>query len=260
MISFVPNRCRNCDTNLTSDTVANKYQQLKLINNNVRVSESEYILNKSALIAGHNVKPWNQQSDRAVPSFQKELIKTGFHNSMNSRHASKTSSRPGCQTPGGVGVDIKHNSYDRYLNRIKAYNLKSGIVISQKGRKMNVNSIISSCYCPNNIFTEWNGGQENKIIDLNIVYYIGMLVWINYGNCCTKKQGYIVDIDNVNNIYKLRFKDNTTGLYSFNDIVPAYKEICTSPDNNLALLLKNIMSNGNGSFYYNDGSVNQCLL
>ena len=38
---------------------------------------------------------------------------------MNKIHTSQTSSRPGTQTPGGAGCDIKHNSYDRYLNRLK---------------------------------------------------------------------------------------------------------------------------------------------
>jgi len=28
--------------------------------------------------------------------------------------------RPGAGSPGGIGVDIKHNCYERYLNRIKA--------------------------------------------------------------------------------------------------------------------------------------------
>ena len=28
--------------------------------------------------------------------------------------------RPGCSTPGGAGVDMKHGSYQRYLNRIMA--------------------------------------------------------------------------------------------------------------------------------------------
>lgn len=61
---------------------------------------------------------WNQQSDRPVPSVQRGIIPTG-QSSLNRRHTSVTSSRPGCQTPGGAGCDIKHNSYDRYLNRLK---------------------------------------------------------------------------------------------------------------------------------------------
>ena len=62
---------------------------------------------------------WNQMSDRPVPSVQRVTVPTGQNNSRNSRHHSVTSSRPGCQTPGGKGCDIKHNSYDRYLNRLK---------------------------------------------------------------------------------------------------------------------------------------------
>jgi hypothetical protein len=62
---------------------------------------------------------WNQMSDRIVPSVQKAVVPTGINSSSNRRHSSVTSSRPGCQAPGGIGCDIKHNSYDRYLNRLK---------------------------------------------------------------------------------------------------------------------------------------------
>ena len=49
--------------------------------------------------------PWNQTSDKIVPSVQ--------------RRGGSVRNIPGGQTPGGVGCDIKHNSYDRYLNKLK---------------------------------------------------------------------------------------------------------------------------------------------
>ena len=122
-------RYRNCDTNLTSNTPSNQYQILKLIQKTVRIPGSLYTSNLGPLNA--YVKPisnpsenlygvcWNQMSDRPVPSVQKATTPTGYANSLNSRHHSVTSGRPGCQTPGGAGCDIKHNSYDRYLNRLK---------------------------------------------------------------------------------------------------------------------------------------------
>jgi hypothetical protein len=118
-------RLRSCDTNLTSVSAANQYQRLKLIQNTVRVPSSMYTMNLGSLTA--YVKPsietqnvcWNQMSDRPYASEQRATVPTGFNNSLNSRHHSVTSSKPGCQTPGGKGVDIKHNSYDRYLNRLK---------------------------------------------------------------------------------------------------------------------------------------------
>lgn len=35
------------------------------------------------------------------------------------QQSSLTRDRPGSQAPGGSGVDIKHNSYARYLARLK---------------------------------------------------------------------------------------------------------------------------------------------
>jgi hypothetical protein len=69
---------------------------------------------------GPNVN-WNQRSDRQYASIQ-----TAVHPSHgNSLRSSLTSDRPGTCAPGGRGVDIKHDSYARYLNRKKAGNLKT---------------------------------------------------------------------------------------------------------------------------------------
>ena len=160
-------KCRSCDTNLTSNTPATRYQIQKRIQNTVRVPSSEYLMNKAALnvVAGPVGKEvcWNQQSDRPVPSVQKATIPTGTFTSMNGRHTSHTSSRPGCQTPGGIGCDIKHNSYDRYLNRLKGKKvLKRGIIpptfalpyipfnraYPVYGSKLMKTSIVAGCYCP----------------------------------------------------------------------------------------------------------------
>ena len=161
-------RLRSCDTNLTSDTPANQYQRLKLIQNTVRVYSSIYTSNlgplnayKQPTAATYGVC-WNQMSDRPVPSVQRATIPTGFANSLNNRHNSVTSSRPGCQTPGGVGCDIKHNSYDRYLNRLKAKGpLRRGYVPPEFGEPIPFNpafpiyggktvktNIINGCDCP----------------------------------------------------------------------------------------------------------------
>jgi len=64
---------------------------------------------------------WNQRSDR-----QNASIQTAVHPSHgNSLRSSLTSNKPGTCAPGGRGVDIKHDSYARYLNRKKAGNLKT---------------------------------------------------------------------------------------------------------------------------------------
>lgn len=161
-------RWRICDTNLTANTPANQYQKLKLIQNTVRVYSSLYTANlgpleayKHPLKAEHGVC-WNQMSDRPVPSIQRATIPTGFYHSLNGRHTSYTSSRPGCQTPGGKGCDIKHNSYDRYLNRLKGKGpLRRGPVPPAFGAPIPFNpafpvyggktmktNIINGCDCP----------------------------------------------------------------------------------------------------------------
>jgi hypothetical protein len=161
-------RCRVCNTNLTGNTPADQYQRLKLIQNTARVYASLYTSNLGPLNAykkptniTHGVC-WNQMSDRPVPSIQKATIPTGTNTSMNRRHTSVTSSRPGCQTPGGAGVDIKHNSYDRYLNRLKGKGpLRRGVIPPNFGQPIPFNpafpiyggkttktNLVSGCDCP----------------------------------------------------------------------------------------------------------------
>ena len=95
----------------------------------VRTSSSMYVSNLSAMTVrgGPNNDPkaiyggvnWNQMSDRAVPS----LIPSTMNVPRN-----RTRHRPGASGSGGVnasGVDVKHDSYARYLARKKAKNLKS---------------------------------------------------------------------------------------------------------------------------------------
>jgi hypothetical protein len=116
---------------------------------------------------------WNQMSDRPEPSVQRATIPTGYYTSSNRRHTSVTSSRPGCQTPGGVGCDIKHNSYDRYLNRLKGKGpLRRGVVpptfglpipfnpaLPVYGGKTIKTNIVSGCDCP--IVTPSENFQED---------------------------------------------------------------------------------------------------
>ncbi len=165
-------RWRFCDANLNANTPANQYQRQKLIQNTVRVYSSLYTSNLGPL-AGYK-KPisdpklglygvcWNQMSDRPVPSVQRVTVPTGFNTSLNRRHSSVTSSKPGSQTPVGIGCDIKHNSYDRYLNRLKAKGpLRRGVVPTNFGVPIPFNpafpiyggktfktNIVNGCDCP----------------------------------------------------------------------------------------------------------------
>jgi hypothetical protein len=124
-------RLRSCDTNI------NQYQRVKLINNTLGVPSSLYTMNLGSLSAYKGGVRWNQMSDRPTPSVQR---------------ATATSSRPGGQTPGGVGCDIKHNSYDRYLNRLKGRSaLREGVIGVAPpiyGGKTFKPNIITGCVCP----------------------------------------------------------------------------------------------------------------
>jgi hypothetical protein len=159
-------RCSNCYPNLNGSTPADQYQKLKLIQNTNRVYSSLYTSNLGPLNAYRqpirNGVCWNQMSDRPVPSVQRAIVPTGSNNSLNRRHTSVTSSKPGGQSPGGIGCDIKHNSYDRYLNRIKGKGpLRRGIIPPNFGQPIPFNpaypiyggkttktSIVSGCNCP----------------------------------------------------------------------------------------------------------------
>ena len=78
----------------------------KIIQNQVRAKGSLYTMNLASLTGNREInnsttkKPWNNASDRSYDY-------SSHKNNINR------------------GVDIKHNSYDRYLNRKKANYLKS---------------------------------------------------------------------------------------------------------------------------------------
>jgi hypothetical protein len=107
----------------------NIYQQQKIIQNTVRVASSNYTMNLGALsvyqspniLYGVN---WKQMSDRRIAHEQNVVVP-----STRSTKHSYTSNRPCSQSPGGKGVDIKHNSYNRYLARLKGKSvLRRGII------------------------------------------------------------------------------------------------------------------------------------
>ena len=227
-------RRRNCDTNLTSNTPANQYQRLKLIQNTVRVASSLYTMNLGSL--NTYVKPtnithgvnWNQMSDRPFPSVQKATIPTGFHNSLNNRHNSVTSSRPGCQTPGGIGCDIKHNSYDRYLNRLKAKGpLRRGVIPPTFGQpfipfncafpiyggKTIKTSIVSGCNCPingdSNSKQIYNNPFYQEYPEADYTFKIGQLVYVIKNNNKFYSKATIIGINN-DQTYDVQFVDDST--------------------------------------------------
>jgi len=117
--------CVSCDNVENINGKANITQ--KRIWKQVRVPASMYLMNMGALTSassriksGNNVN-WNQSSDQVLASIQ-TVVQPSHGNSLK---RTLTSHRPGAASPGGVGVDVKHDSYARYLNRKKASNFKS---------------------------------------------------------------------------------------------------------------------------------------
>lgn len=97
--------CRS-NKNISTTSHAFQYQTQKIIQNTLRVPSSLYTMNLGALNVYQSSHLWNNMSDRIVPHVQKITTTTHL--------------RPGSLSPGGVGVDIKYNSYNRYLAKLKA--------------------------------------------------------------------------------------------------------------------------------------------
>jgi hypothetical protein len=245
-------RLRSCDTNLTSNTPANQYQRLKLIQNTVRVYSSIYTSNlgplnayKQPTAATYGVC-WNQMSDRPVPSVQRATVPTGFNNNLNNRHHSVTSSKPGSQTPGGTGCDIKHNSYDRYLNRLKGKGpLRRGAIpvtfgtpipfnpaFPIYGGKTTKTNIVNGCDCP--IESKALDEKQDIRIYNNPLYYpdpntqygfsVGQYVYaIEPGTHYFSK----AVVTNVNgNTYTIMFTNGTVAIQNVNQLLIYYPCNC----------------------------------
>jgi hypothetical protein len=242
--------CRGCNQNLASDNPASQYQRQKLIQNTVRVKSSLYTMNLAGL-AGYQsplntyqeveqagtpyyappTVNWNQMSDRAKPAIQ--VVKTG---SGSAYHGSSTKhtivrNRPGAMSPGGVGVDIKHNSYDRYLNRLKGKSvLRRGPVPPNYGAPIPFNraypvyggkvvktAIINGCdecqkdilIANERIYGPILNAIQDKILAVGYKFNIGDFVWAKKTyTSTTLYKAQIIDI--VDGVYTIKFTDDNT--------------------------------------------------
>lgn len=115
-------QCKSC----VSSTINDKSNVQKRIWKQVRAASSLYTMSFAALANTQRIRAtepfyWNQSSDQIVASIQ-----TAYHPTRgNSTKRTLTSIKPGTAAPAGTGVDIKHNSYDRYLYRLKAGNVRT---------------------------------------------------------------------------------------------------------------------------------------
>jgi hypothetical protein len=192
-------------------------------------------------------------SDRPVPSVQKSVIPTGTNCTLNRRDTSVTSSRPGCQAPGGIGCDIKHNSYDRYLNRLKGKGpLRRGVIpptfgvpipfnpaLPVYGGKTTKTSIVNGCYCPI-VETRKQNLQQNIQIYNNPYWHptpefkynfkVGDYVYaIQTGNNFYTRA---IIISVTNDIYEIQFDNETLQtVFNVSDLLIYYPCNCNGEIN-----------------------------
>jgi hypothetical protein len=237
----IPNRCvppskfppcRSCNNNLAGNNPASQYQRLKIIQKTVRVPTSLYTMNLAALnvyqkpenkyqvvdVAGSNylVSPgvnWNQMSDRKQPHTQVVKSGSGSTYGASSTKHTITRLRPGALSPGGTGVDIKHNSYQRYLNRLKGKGpVRRGVIPPEfglpyipfnpaypvYGGKTMKTSIVSGCDCieqdPKALYKD--SDLQNNIYNVRYTYSVGDKVWVDIGR--TGKDVYAATIIAIN--------------------------------------------------------------
>jgi hypothetical protein len=138
------NSCRSCVSISDASIITQKR-----IWGQVRTGSGIYTMNLSALTSGaailasDNTANWNQMSDRVLASVQPAIHPTRG----NSLRSTLTSDRPGAGTPGGKGVDVKHDSYARYLNRKKAGTLKTQtqhVATPQQGNKTSMTGLLAN--------------------------------------------------------------------------------------------------------------------
>jgi len=264
-------RCRGCNNNLTSNDPASQYQRQKIIQNTVRVPSSLFTMNLGALnvyerpnldykvvdVSGSNyiVSPgvnWNQMSDRREPHIQ--VVKTGSGSGYGASSTKRTitRNRPGAMSPGGSGVDIKHNSYDRYLNKLKGKKpIRRGPIPSTfglpyipfnradpiYGGKVMKTSIVNNCNCPivsyNNNDTKLyvNSSIQNQIYGVTYKYSVLDYVFSKkLGDTSGQKfKAQILGIDN--GIYTVEFADGTIEQVSGEYLSIYYICDCVAPSN-----------------------------
>lgn len=254
-VDGVPSELNSCGRGflkLSSKAPAYLYQNQKIIQNTVRVYASLYIMNLKSLSAYQ--KPlnsyqsleqagsyyinaprvnWNQMSDRAKPSVQVVKSGSGTAYGGNSTKYTITRNRPGAMSPGGIGCDIKHNSYDRYLNRLKAKGpLRRGAIpVSPPyvpfdrafpvfGGKTFKTNIIDRCNCPDldatysleankRIYGDILNAIQERILSIGYKYSEGEFVWAKkFFNDTIVYKAIIDEIRG--DVYNIRFLDDGT--------------------------------------------------
>lgn len=224
---IMKNYKHNCKSRLISNlNPAIQYQTQKLIQKTCRVSSSLYTTNLAA------VSTFQHPSSKYIPIKQNGAVyiappKVNWNQMSDRSKPANYSKQNITNTAGvGVGVDIKHNSYNRYLNRLKGKGpVKRGIIPPNYGTPIPFNNAYpirggkvvktgiingSSCVCPNSnndikyIANEvYSYNILNTIIDNDINYEdllyvpnVGDVVWVLPDLKSTKElKGIVLSID-----------------------------------------------------------------
>jgi hypothetical protein len=240
------------------NTPAEQYQTLKRIQNTVRVYSSLYASNLGPLTAYkqpvYRGVCWNQMSDRPIPSVQTSTVPTGTNSSMNRKHSSVTSSRPGCQAPGGIGCDIKHNSYDRYLNRLKGKGpLRRGIIPPGFGAPIPFNrafpiyggktvktNIVNGCDCREQNIQIYNNPNWQANPEISYRFNVGDFVYVDNNKATI--------LSMMDHTFYIQFADGNIREVSVNEMRPYFSCECDPnvPGENVSIIQLNNVTNQYG--------------
>jgi hypothetical protein len=268
---YIPNNINN--NNLSSNDPTYQYQTQKIIQGTVRVQSSLYNMNLAALSVYQSPLPstkvnWNQMSDRREPHKQ---ISTGGGSSYHgsSLRRSQTRERPGATNPGGYGVDIKHNSYDRYLNRLKGPKLKRGVIPPNFGTPIPFNpafpvyggktvktSIIDKCNCPSIDDSIVYKMIAKSDFSKHYIFYIGDLVYSRITLNTPMVQATIIDI--ISDIYVIRFSDGTVVNLKYGTFLPYFPCNCET-EKTLNSVATQLGASSIGELFGYDNN-NDCIL
>jgi hypothetical protein len=272
---------------------ATQYHNLKIIQNTVRVPASLYTMDLGALYVYQNASKapyqvnWNQMSDRVVRHYQtnSSTSQGSFYHGSSTRHT-QPGMRPGSTTPGGYGVDIKHNSYHRYLSRIKGKGpVRRGPIPPGFGNpipftcaapiyggKTMKTSIVSRCNCP----TECDGSSglgsgslvcsqdEYKLYKTfinpmmfvpNYTFCVGQQVWAKETHTSDYSEAFITAI-NEDGTYELVFSDESSGTSPYTSAELLIYYPCNCSDGSF----DNEFSNNSNYVYVNGQLVYDCLI
>jgi hypothetical protein len=294
--------CRNCNFNLAGNDPATQYQRQKIIQNTVRVYASLYTANLGALTAYKKPLPtpqlveqagtvyevpggvnWNQMSDRYRPSVQVNKTASGSTYHPSSTRHTIVRNRPNAMSPGGVGVDIKHNSYERYLNRLKGKGpLRRGVIPPQYGEPIPFNrafpiyggktiktDIVTGCDCPdvptNNfadkrIYGNNANALQDEIYSVQFQFHEGDIVFARKPLCHnTLYKAKILQI--YDNSYTVEFLDDDSIITTTGDNLSIYFDCnCESQMSIEEYILANQYNHHNTSEYFDSVSNLYCEL